>query len=42
MSRNVHDFGKDESGATALGHGLVAALVLVATIAAVLGIGVIF
>ena len=42
VSQKVQAFGKDETGATAIGHGLVAALVLVATIVALLGIGQLF
>lgn len=39
MSKKVNAFGKDESGVTAIGHALVGALILVATIAALAAIG---
>jgi Flp pilus assembly pilin Flp len=39
MLKKIHAFGRDESGVTAIGNGLVAALVLLAAIAALRGIG---
>ena len=39
MLRIIQDFAKDESGATAIEYGLIAALVSVAGIAAMQGLG---
>ncbi|MDH3595140.1 MAG: Flp family type IVb pilin [Rhodospirillales bacterium] len=39
MFKAIRDFAKDESGATAIEYGLIAALVSVAAIAALRGMG---
>ena len=39
MFKKIHAFAKDESGATAIEYGLIAALVSVAAIAALRGMG---
>jgi len=39
MFKAIHKFAKDESGATAIEYGLIAALVSVAAIAALRGMG---
>ena len=39
MTKMLHQFGKDESGATAIEYGLIAALVSVAAIGALSAMG---
>ena len=39
MKKSLHSFAKDESGATAIEYGLIAALIAVAAIAALQSVG---
>ena len=39
MIKSLHSFAKDESGATAIEYGLIAALIAVAAIAALRSVG---